>query len=291
MKTREVLKRCRRVALTVCVLCVMPQAHGQDAQSSTSSARRTLKEFLRQYLRESRPGADKATRFSAAFMRRGDGAVDQVVVYVTGRHWCGSGGCTLLVLEPHDSSFRLIGRTSIVRPPIRALRIVTNGRNDIGVWVQGGGIQPGYEAILEFDGRAYPGNPTVPPARRLPGRVAGEVLVPTTGNTQPLYSNRRPPGVPGDSPGSGREPLINNIGRTVGVMYGGGIGCGAHLRWRPRRVIRLMSHLTAFPSRRPVDESLHRITWGGIVRRRAGHGWHRVRENGSRERGKVVVTG
>jgi hypothetical protein len=82
----------------------------------------------------------------------------------------------------NGTSYKVISHTTIVRLPIRALRTRTNGWRDIGVFVQGGGIQPGYEAALPFDGAKYPSNPTVPPARRLSKEVAGEVLIPKPGN-------------------------------------------------------------------------------------------------------------
>ncbi len=53
---------------------------------------------------------------------------------------------------------------SITRPPIRVLPTVTHGWHDLGVMVAGGGIIPGYEARLRFDGHSYPSNPTVPSA-------------------------------------------------------------------------------------------------------------------------------
>jgi hypothetical protein len=45
------------------------------------------------------------------------------------------------------------------------------------VWVQGGGIQPGYEAELRFDGNAYPSNPSVIPARPLVNRPHGQIVI------------------------------------------------------------------------------------------------------------------
>jgi hypothetical protein len=39
------------------------------------------------------------------------------LVYVSGQRWCGSGGCTLLILQPQGSSFRVIGKVTIVQLP------------------------------------------------------------------------------------------------------------------------------------------------------------------------------
>jgi hypothetical protein len=57
------------------------------------------------------------------------------------------------------------------------LETTTNGWRDISVRVAGGGIVPGYEAILPFNGKTYPGNPSVAPARRARGTSPGKVLI------------------------------------------------------------------------------------------------------------------
>jgi hypothetical protein len=44
-----------------------------------------------------------------------------------------------------------------------------------------------YEARLSFNGRTYPRNPTVLPARRLTEKVTGEVVVPLDAEGKPLY--------------------------------------------------------------------------------------------------------
>lgn len=137
-----------------------------------------IEKFLRKYLRDPQFGNDKTTQYSVAVVKLDDNPKDEIVVYVSSANWCGSGGCLLLVLQPKGSSYEVIGRTTIVRLPIRVLHTSTNGWRDIGVWVQGGGIQPGYEAALPFNGKKYPSNPSVPPARRLTKEIAGEVLIP-----------------------------------------------------------------------------------------------------------------
>jgi hypothetical protein len=107
----------------------------------------------------------------------GDGKAE-AVVHLTGPNWCGSGGCTTLILTPAGDSWRLVTRLSITRPPIRLLRTRSNGWRDLEVRVQGGGIQPGYEAQLRFDGKTYPSNPSVAPALRLVRKVPGTTLIP-----------------------------------------------------------------------------------------------------------------
>jgi hypothetical protein len=109
------------------------------------------------------------------------------LVYVSGQRWCGSGGCTLLILQPQGSSFRVIGKVTIVQLPIRLLSSARNRYPNLGVRVQGGGIQAGYEAELSFDGKAFPENPSLPPAQRLT-RIEGKEIIATTQNSILLYN-------------------------------------------------------------------------------------------------------
>jgi hypothetical protein len=115
------------------------------------------------YLNDSRLRSE-TTRYVASNVDLGGNVGEETVVYLTGQSWCGSGACTLLILERVGLSYRVKGRTPITRTPIRILETRTNGWRDLGVWVQGGGVSPGYEAVLPFDGKRYASNPTVAPA-------------------------------------------------------------------------------------------------------------------------------
>jgi hypothetical protein len=149
-------------------------------RQSSSTKGASLRTFLRTYLRLSYDDYDKTTRYFPAFVDLKDDGTQEVIVYVTGDAWCGSGGCTMLVLAPHDSSYEVITRTTITRDPIRVLATTSNGWHDIGVGVGGGGILDWYQVELRFDGKTYPSNPSMPPARRLPGKVAGKIVIPAT---------------------------------------------------------------------------------------------------------------
>jgi hypothetical protein len=158
----------------------------------TPKPERELQQFLRGYLADPRIGIDKTIKYAATGVRLSESAKeDAVLVYITGQNWCGSGGCQMLVLEPEGSSYRVITRTTITQLPIRILRSTTNGRHDLGVWVQGGGVQPGYEAILSFNGKMYPNNPSMPPAKKSAGKAPGAIALSATTATKPLYSNSR----------------------------------------------------------------------------------------------------
>ena len=167
-------------------LTVATQAQQQPAASSSTSEN-ALRSFLQDYLRMPPLDDDKTTRYFSAFIDLNGDGTEECVVYVTGQRWCGSGGCTMLVLERKDSLFRVVTRTTITRPPIRVLAKKANGWRNLAVWVQGGGIQPGYEGELRFDGNTYPSNPSTAPARRASWKAPGEIVIASPRGGTPLY--------------------------------------------------------------------------------------------------------
>jgi len=159
----------------------------QQPKQPTPAEENSVRSFLQSYLSDRPANVKSAARYFSAFVDlNGDGS-KEAIVHLTGHGWCGSGGCTTLILAPKGSSYRLVTKIPITWPPIRILTSKTNGWHDISVWVQGGGIQPGYEAGLSFDGKTYPSNPSVPPAKPLSGKAAGEVVVSTTETGIPIY--------------------------------------------------------------------------------------------------------
>ena len=171
------------VVTAVCssVLVTLSLAEAQGTQDATLSARHdSLKRVLRTL------DEDTSTRYVAAFRDLNDDGTPEAIVYLIGRKWCGSGGCNTLILTRDGASWRVVATITITRPPIRVLRDSSNGWHSIGVWVQGGGVQPGYEAELRFDGETYPRNPSALPARRSK-TPTGEVVIPSAQNGTPLY--------------------------------------------------------------------------------------------------------
>jgi len=152
-----------------------------------SSSEQSLKTILQGYVRAAHSDDDKTTRYFDVFVDlNGDGR-KEAIVYIVGHEWCGTGGCTMLVLGSEDSSFKVVTKVTISRPPIRVLSSTSHGWHNISVSVSGGGILDPYQAELRFNGRTYPGNPSVPPARRLNGKVPGEIVIPSMQGGTPLY--------------------------------------------------------------------------------------------------------
>jgi len=164
------------------VLVLLALCSGAGAQDES------LREFLKNYVGDYSAYPEvKDTRYVAVFVHLRDDKSQQVIVFLDGRAWCGTGGCTTLILVPKDSSYTILTKMTIVHEPIRVLNTKSHGWHDLGVWVQGGGIQPGYEARLSFDGTTYPSNPSVPPAQPLTETVKGKVVVSSSATGEPLY--------------------------------------------------------------------------------------------------------
>jgi hypothetical protein len=96
----------------------------------------------------------------------------EVLVYMKGRDYCGSGGCTTFVLAENNGEYRVVTAISVTRTPMIVSPHRTNGWKDLIVRVSGGGLSPEY-MVLAFDGKTYPDNPTVKPASRLLRNVTG----------------------------------------------------------------------------------------------------------------------
>jgi hypothetical protein len=161
------------------------------SQAQSSDAGDSLRTFLQNDERKLLSDVDKTTKYLAAFVDLNGDGVNEAIVYVIGRSWCGTGGCNMLILARDGTSWKEVTSTTITRPPIRALKTKSNGWRNITVWVQGGGIEPGYEAELRFDGKNYPYNPSAPPARRLVGKVAGKIVLPSSRGGMPLWPEDR----------------------------------------------------------------------------------------------------
>lgn len=141
----------------VITICLAQAPLRPDASSAT--AEKSLKRFLQTF------DNDRAARYVAAFADLNGDGKSEAVVYLISDKWCGSGGCNTIILTQDGGSWKILTSITISRPPIRVLTHRTHGWHSIGVRVEGGGINPGYEAELRFDGKTYPSNPSVPPAR------------------------------------------------------------------------------------------------------------------------------
>jgi hypothetical protein len=127
----------------------------------------------------------KTTEYAVAFVDLKDDGTKEPIVYLSSDGWCGTGGCTLLILAPEGTSYRVVTRVPAVRLPIRVLDAKSNGWRDIGAVARKSGNEPLYEAVLSFDGKSYP--ISVPAAGKSNGKAQGKIVMPATAKAKPLY--------------------------------------------------------------------------------------------------------
>ena len=167
----------RSLAIAINVLLLLSSL--SQAQSTPALVR-----FLQDYV--GAEGESKNTEYAAALVDLRNKETKEAIVYLWNNGWCGTGGCTMLILVPNAGSYKLITKTPIVRLPIRVLTTKTNGWHDISVIVGGGGLAA-YEAKLSFDGSSYPQNPSVPPAEPLRGKKPGKIVISPTAKGEHLF--------------------------------------------------------------------------------------------------------
>lgn len=136
-----------------------------------------------------RSGAAPVRYVSAYQDLDGDGT-PEAIVYMLGPNWCGSGGCTALVLKQKDHAWTKVTEISMLQTPIHMLSDVSNGWHSLGVMVRdlrGDPTGDGYEVELRFDGKTYPRHASDAP--RLKAKPAGKVLIASTDDAKSLYDD------------------------------------------------------------------------------------------------------
>lgn len=97
----------------------------------------------------------------------GDGQAE-LFVGTKGPYFCGSGGCTILLLDPQGA---LINRFTVAGYPVIIDSAKTKGWSNLIIH---SGKQ---DRLLKFDGKKYPANPSTQPAvKETPGDVLVRVL-------------------------------------------------------------------------------------------------------------------
>lgn len=106
----------------------------------------------------------------------GTGPRGMMLVYLMGSQVCGTGGCTMLVMQAAENGYRVISRIPAVQQPVIVSNGRTNGYPDLIVYTAGGGLAPAYRR-LRFNGSSYPTNLTGEPALPAGTTVTGGVAL------------------------------------------------------------------------------------------------------------------
>jgi heat shock protein HslJ len=94
-----------------------------------------------------------------------------VIVYLTGQYFCGSGGCTILVFQSTGRGYRPIGTIPTSRHPIIITNSETNGWRDLVRPTSGGGASLNY-SWLRFQRGEYRDDDDVRSNSTITGRAA-----------------------------------------------------------------------------------------------------------------------
>jgi hypothetical protein len=172
----------RRGGLLLACLATIPAGTALGARPSSDQS---LRAFLQARFHDDRDNYPDARYVSAWADLDGDSHPEAFVYLISGAY-CGSGGCNLMIFTPAGGAWREVADMSVTHPPIRLLDTATHGWRDIAVTVAGGGARA-HEVVMAFNGRAYPDNPTVPPARALRRTAPGRVLITDGDRGRPLF--------------------------------------------------------------------------------------------------------
>lgn len=139
---------------------VSEQARSLSAQAIPSSAQFNPKvdKALREYFAINKTDPTGTRYRWLTYDLNGDGNEE----LITQLDWCGSGGCTLLVFENHQQSWRFNSRITLVNTPINLGNNHNDGWQDMILFVSGGGAIPN-QHILKYNGVSYPLNPSTAP--------------------------------------------------------------------------------------------------------------------------------
>ena len=120
-------------------------------------------------------GKPTAPAYEYLFVDLNGDHIADAVILITDNEYCGTGGCTMVVLRGDSEQFHLVSSSTITRKPILFLQEVRNGWHTLSVRVEGGGIAPG-QVMMRFARNRYPGNPTMQPRAKQSDLEAARTL-------------------------------------------------------------------------------------------------------------------
>ncbi len=136
------------------------QAQASNSQGTLDlPAYQAMVDTVAAFLRDRGRSLDAQQVFQHVLIDLNQDGVDDALVFLQGPGWCGSGGCTLLVLRGQGDRFVLQSQITLIQKPFMVADTQTAGWQDLIVQTGGGGY-PAQTVLLQFDGQAYPANPT-----------------------------------------------------------------------------------------------------------------------------------
>jgi len=163
--------------------CLLWMSAGSGLHAQPSADDRSLHTYLQARFHEDRETWPD-TRYVAAWADLDGDRRPEALVYLISGDFCGSGGCNLMIFTLEGRSWRQVADMTVTNPPIRLLATSSHGWRDLAVTVAGGGARA-HEALIAFNGRSYPRNPSM--GRTLRRGVPGRVLISDGDQGRPLF--------------------------------------------------------------------------------------------------------
>ena len=142
------------LALLLASLSVADTTQGVDRHETLQAA---VLEYIRPIDAEW-----ESTSFQSAWVDLNSDGLEDAVVYLSGTTWCGSSGCTVLILEamPEEDvdemgAFRPAAEISMMHGPLTVQPSEDGGWSDLIVQTSAGKTM-----ALRFDGETYPLSPS-----------------------------------------------------------------------------------------------------------------------------------
>ena len=130
-----------------CIVSVLLLA--LTACTETTPQQRNLSALIAHYADQTYP------EYKHVLIDLNNDGVEDALVLLQGRSWCGSDGCPMLVLQGEGASYRIVSKSSVTREPLRMAESSSNGWRDLIVHSDGS------EKLLQFNDHAYPTNPSM----------------------------------------------------------------------------------------------------------------------------------
>jgi hypothetical protein len=186
MSVKNWVPACMALWILAVVGVTTQTCHAQTTVAAPAPEDR-VRSAVQSYLQSAPLHNFKPTSYMFAFVELAEDRTRQAIVYLTGRGWCGSGGCTMLVLTQEGSSYKVISRIPAVRLPIRVLESKSHGWRDLSVFIQGGGILRGYEERVRFNGESYSKEASEAAEEVRPPQTKGKIILSLKNKEVPLY--------------------------------------------------------------------------------------------------------
>lgn len=155
-----------KITIWLCALVLTACATAPAVDDTAPASDGNLSAVVAQFTEEDSP------QYQHALVDLDNDGTDDALVLLEGMGWCGSGGCTMLVLKGTNAGYVVVSNTTVTRAPLRVSKPVSNGWRDLIVHSDDA------ERLMQFDGDAYPPNPSMQPSATKAQIDSAEIILP-----------------------------------------------------------------------------------------------------------------